>query len=61
MFNNIYSILARIGALVAAILKAYGLWISSADPIIVAIKILGIIIVIWFLFTDTDLLQSEDR
>lgn len=58
MFNNI---LARIGALVAAILKAYDLWISSADPIVVAIKILGIIIVIWFLFTDTDLLQSEDR
>ena len=61
MFNNIYSILARIGALAAAILKAYDLWISSADPIVVAIKILGIIIVIWFLFTDTDLLQSEDR
>ena len=59
MFNNIYSILARIVALVAAILKVHDLWISSADPITVAIKILGITLIVWFLFTDTSLLQSE--
>lgn len=59
MFNNIYSILARIGALVAAILKVHDLWVNSADPIAVAIKILGIILIVWFLFTDTSLLQSE--
>ncbi len=60
MFNNIYGILARIGALTAAIAKAYDLWISSADPIVTAIKILGICIIIWFLFTPIDLLQNED-
>lgn len=59
MFDNIYSILARIGTLVAVILKAHDLWVSSADPIAVAIKILGITLIVWFLFTDTSLLQSE--
>lgn len=59
MFNDIYRFLVRIGALVAAVLKAHDLWISSADPIVTAIKILGICIIIWFLFTDIDLLQSE--
>ena len=59
MFNNIYSILARIMALVAAILKVHDLWASSADPITVAIKILGVALIVWFLFTDSSLLQSE--
>lgn len=61
MFNNIYRVLMHIGALLAAIAKGYSIWISSADPMVTIIKILGIVIVIWFLFTPTDLLQSEDR
>lgn len=59
MLNNFYRVLLHIGALVAAIAKGYNLWISSADPIVTAIKILGICIIVWFLFTDIDLLQDE--
>lgn len=62
MINNVYRILIYIGSLLMAIEKVHDLWIASSDPIVTIVKILGIVVVIWFLFTPNDLLQSkEDR
>lgn len=61
MFDNIYRILIYIGSLLMAIEKVHNLWISSADPIVSIAKIVGIIIIVWFLFTPNDLLQEKDR
>ena len=57
-----YRILIYISSIIMAVIKIHEAWIASTDPVVSMIKILGIAIIIWYLFTPADLLQSkEDR
>lgn len=57
-----YRVLIYISSIIMAAIKIHETWITSTDPMVSMIKIFGILIVIWFLFTPVDLLQSkEDR
>lgn len=57
-----YRILIYISSIVMALIKIHEAWIASTDPIVSVAKIVGILIIIWYLCTPADLLQSkEDR
>ena len=57
-----YRILIYISSIIMAAIKIHEAWIASTDPIVSMIKVLSILIIIWFLCTPVDLLQSkEDR
>lgn len=63
LFHINYKVLLVLGTLIGSVGKIHEIWISEMtyNDIGAAIKILAIIVMVVFIFTDTSNLQSEDR
>lgn len=57
-----YRFVTVIVTLIAALCRAHEVWMEEmcANPVAGLIKIIGIIIVVWFLFTPNSILESKD-
>ena len=57
-----YRFVTVIITLIAALCRVHEVWMEEmyANPVAGLIKIIGIIIVVWFLFTPNSVLESKD-